>query len=358
MYYNTNTILEKVNTAPIKVKKSYLTDIGTVTHVFERNALLDLEKSGDKGSLHIAHFKDELIDGGLFSCVKVGDVLPVAIGKFDKDHQTWDVSHKAYDLACQFEAAGLHNGMVADAVVLDSSEFECTLSFEGFAAKMLAPKNDTNTWTRYRVFYKAKLFEPGMTVKVIVKALRAITNVFKVDFYGPYVEADAKTTHMAKVIYVRSGHQKQKNKFHSTLFTMVGNVLAKIEVSDILDAATAFPIGSFVPICMRDMDIYSGTVTSCMVWEETRFSNPKLLRNGDVCEGIVIWTAPYGVICLVEDRVTCFIHKLSITKSGENEVNKILRPGDIIKVIIKGWQAVRKTYTGDFVRVVEAFEAS
>lgn len=331
-------------------KYKHLTDNGKVIRVLESGAVVQLEKTGDIGYLRRAEFQDEPIEDSFKNYVKVGDVIPVAVGYHDPDYRTWEVSRKAHRIASQIEMAGLHEYKAVAAKIVKSNELECTLSVQGVPANLTAPQTDF--WSHYRVLFEAGLLSPGNEILVIPHTFRLASKVLKVGFPAP--NFDTSKTYTAKVIYIPEGCQK-KNKFFSNLYVLVDGYLARVESDEILDAATAFPVGSTIPVKMGSYDIHAANSHAQIDWEESRFKNPIAPKVGDIHKGIVSFVAPYGAVCVIENRVTCFVHKTTVTPSGQNEVDKFLHPGDIIEVAVRGDGKKKNTYAADFVRVVDPY---
>ncbi len=327
---------------------------GTVKRVFEYGASLELKKTGRVGYLHISALRDEFTKPPLSNSLRVGDVLPVVVRGFDSKHDCWEVSHREYQRQHKLGLLGLTKGEIRSAVIQDASEVRCTVEIEQAVGYLSPPQH---LWSKYRVLFESGRLAAGSAIEVVVGMWDPGSEGLLVHLPRGRVEDVEGVIHQAEVLLLRSKYVKKKDKLQSVLYASVGNSLVvRVEVTELLDIESAFPVGSTVPVIVGTIDHYSELIDAEIAWDLTKFSLPNIVRVGEVREATVIRTAPYGARCLIDNRVIGFVHKSSVIGSVSENLNKYLRPGDSVEVrVLEARDLSRGTYKVEFLRLLDQF---
>lgn len=336
--------------------KSYTLEHGVVKRVLEHGAYLELTNTGRTGYLHISALRDEFTKPPLSDSLRVGDVLSVAVRSFDPKHECWEVSHRYYEREHKLEILGLRKGERRVAAIQHATEIRCTVRIEQTVA-YLSPTE--HAWSKYRVLFESDRLTSGKHVEVAVGTWDPQSEGLIVHLPHSVVDDVEGEVRQAEVILLRSDYiQKKKDKFQSVLYASMGNdVIARVEITELLDIQSTFPVGSTVPIVVGKIDNHSGLVDAEIAWDLTPFTVPNCLRTGELREALVIWTSPNGVNCLIDNRVIGFIHKSSVIGSVKERLDKYLRPGDRVEVkVIEIQNRSKGRYKVKFLRMLDRFD--
>ena len=305
-------------------------DEGVVKRVFRYGAELELVQTGARGYLHISRFSDEFTSPPLTDFVREGEILPVVVGRFDSKHDCWEVSHRAYQRRRKLEALGFSHGETRVAEIQHATELGCTLKLQQVTAYLLPPPQP---WSKYKVLLQSGRLAQGRPIEVVIGTWSPEAGGLLVQL--PRVRADQliQEVQHAEVILLRPRYIKGKHKLQSVMYLeLVGQGIARIDVSELLDVETAFPVSSRVPIQAEGVDVYTGLIKASVVWEQTQFSTPIVIPIGEIRSGVVTRTTPYGAICLLDNRVVAFMHKSTVFGSVSENLDKYLHPGDLVEV--------------------------
>lgn len=328
-------------------------DEGIVKRVFRNSAELELIQTGARGYLHISRFSDKDTNPPLTDFVREGEILPVVVGRFSSRHDCWEVSHRAYLRRRKLEALGFAHGETRVAEIQHATELGCTLKLQQATAYLATPPHP---WSKYRVLFQSGRLAQGRSIEVVIGTWSPEAEGLLVQL--PTVRADqlSQEIQRAEVILLRPRYIKGKHKLQSVMYLeLVGQGIARIDVSELLDVETAFPVGSRAPIQAEAVDVYTGLIKASVVWEQTQFSTPIVIPIGEIRSGVVTRTTPYGAICLLDNRVAAFMHKSTVFGSVSENLDKYLRPGDLVEVKTLEECTSQGSNRVEFVRRIEPF---
>lgn len=228
------------------------------------------------------------------------------------------------------------------------------MQIEGSVAYLYPPQHP---WSKYRVLLESKRLMEGNSVQVEVGNWDAKSGGLLVHLPNVLVHGILGAAHQRRVMLHRSNYVKKKYKLQSVIYASFGDdLIARVELTDILDVESAFPVGSVVPIILGNCDPYTGLFDAQIVWERTTFHLPNVVTLGEVREAPIIWVSPYGARCLIDNRVIGFMHKSSVIGSVPEHLNLHLHPGDLAEIrVTEGRDQTHGTYKVDFLRLLDRF---
>ncbi len=329
-------------------------DEGVVKRVLQYGADLELVQTGARAYLHISRFSDDFTSPPLTDFVRVGDVLPVIVGRFDDKHNCWEVSHKSYQRFRKFETLGLVRGEKRVAEIQHATELRCTLKLPEALAYLSPPPHP---WSRYRVLFESGRLAGGKSIEVVLGSWSSEFEGLVVHLPQACTDQLSSKVHYAEVILLRPHYIKKKHRLQNVMYAQLDDQhIARVDVSELRDLEGVFPIGSQVPIRLKEADHFTGLIDASMAWEHTQLSIRNVPLVGEVRACAVIWTSPYGAHCLLDNRVVGFMHKSSVIGSIPEQLDKYLHPGDIVEVkVLNELDISRGTYKVEFVRRIERF---
>jgi len=328
-------------------------DEAVVERVLQYGADLALVKAGTRGYLHISRLREEFTPPPLGDLLHLGDVLSVVVGRFDIRHNCWEVSHRAYLRRRKLESLGLIPNEKRVGEIQRATELGCTLRLEGITAFLPAP---AHPWSKYRVLWESGRLVPREHMEVIVGRWSAEAEGLMVRLPPPRVGHISTQICNAKVLLLRPSYiKKNRERLQSVVYAELdGPDIARIEVTDLLDVEADFPVGANIPVRAEKIDVYTNLIAATIAWEQTRFATPRALSIGTVRTAPVIWTAPNGAYCLLENRVTGFIRSSSVIGTVRDGLNKYLHAGDTVEVrVLEQAGTLQGNCHVEFIRTVD-----
>lgn len=332
-----------------------IVDEGVVKRVYRNYAELELVQTGARGYLHISRFSDKNTNPPLTDSVREGEILSVLIGRFSSKHNCWEVSRRAYLRRQKLETLGFAKGETRVAEIQHATELGCALELQQATAYLAAP---SHPWSKYRVLFESGRLEQGRSIEVVIQTWSPEAECLLVHLPTARADQLSREIQRAEVILLRPRHLKRKKKLQSVLYAEVdGHDIARIDVSELLDVETAFPVGSQIPIRAEAVDVYTGLIEANVEWEQTQFSTPNIISAGEIRSGVITRSSPYGAHCLLDNRVLVFIHKSTVLGMVSENLDTYLHPGDLVevKVLEDENTSLGPNKKVEFVRRIEPF---
>lgn len=345
----------KIVDATNNIVPFHTVDEGVVVRVFRNYAELELTRTRALGYLHISRFSDTYTSPPLSDFLREGQVLSVLVGRFSTKHNSWEVSHRAFLRRQKVEALGFAPGEKRIAEVQHATELGCILNLQQAKAYLAAP---SHPWSKYRVLFESGRLEQERRVEVVVGTWSPEAEGLLVKLPKARAGQLSRDVQYGKVILLRPRYIKKKHKLQSVLYVeLQDHDIARVDVSELLDVETAFPVGFSLPVRTEAVDDYTGLIEATVVWDLTQFSSPQYPPIGEIRSCVITGTSPYGAHCLLDNRVLAFMHKATVLGSVSENLNTYLHPGDLVEVrtIENGAKTQGPNRKVEFIRRIEPF---
>ena len=333
-------------------------DTAKVVRVLEYGAYVQLERVGKRGYLHISQVSSEFTEAPLSRILSVDDTRNVVVVGFDKVHECWQVSCKAYDSLEKFRASGLEPGDMCTGTIGRVTELGCNVHIGAVSAELLAPESP---WSNYRVLFESGSLVAGVEIEVQAERWSLRSNKLQLTLPRKPLEYWISAGKcLGRVIFIRPPYIKSnRRRLQSVIYLAINNnlnALARVVLSEIVDVESEFPVDSEVPIEVKAMNVYTGILDADVCWDATRFSTLQVPKIGDCVTATVIRTAPYGAICLISNRVTGFLYKDSVIGKVKESLRDYLAPGDDVEVrVVEKTEGCESDWRVEFVRRLGRF---
>ncbi len=312
----------------MKNKISSEIEVATIEKIHHYFAFAKLDESKRIGVIHISNLTEEFISPPLNQHLEIGQRFLVKILNYNKKYDCLELSRKAYLRLEKSIASGIEIGNSYICEIEKSTEIGALLSYN--TAKLYLPSTST-PWSNYKVLRESGKINEGKKIEVYANRWDSEKNIFIANLPKPNANHIKNEAIESEVILIRSNYIK-KQKLQSVIYTLIENQwVLRITTSELRNPEEIFSIGSKIPVLIKKINVYTGMFEGEIFWQGTKISYKKMPTIGQIISATVVRVAPYGALCLLDDRVIGFMHKSSIATNTIERLENHIYPGDIIE---------------------------
>lgn len=306
---------------------------GTVVRVEQHFAELLIGKA--KGWLHISQAGDRFLKAPLSDHLSVGQLICVALMRYDSSRHGWEVSRKVQAQREIFDRTGLKRAQQVFATITAATVSGCDFDIDGIRARLI-PKRP---WTAYQVLLESGELRTGAQLEVVVEKWDSSLGSLRVRLPSPILPSSLTEVFNACVVFIRPNYIKKKHVLRSTVYGRVEKIgLVRVCVDDLVDIEKTLPLGSVIRVHLKpdkDEDSSRGMISAEIHRDDAVFTVPPDLID-EVTTATITQTRPKDVRCLLRDHVVGFLTQDAVSKDIGLSLDHHFRPGDKVEIKVVG----------------------